>query len=168
MSLYRELIDNFKKQIHTLSTNTDYGVSRVVEYPNSCIVHTDTPNVPGLLALGVAATKWFLSNGNIAPHAPHLCVMSYDMQGDMCMELSITPIKGGISVLGSSGSAPVDVPDTLANSLTKQELIEVSILTTLLRNSDAMSALIDTRVNQTNRMISEARFIANQYLNHSK
>jgi hypothetical protein len=168
MGLYQELINNFKKQIYTLASDTDYGVARVVEYPNSCIVHTDTPNIPGLLALGVAATKWFLSNGDIAPSQPHYCIMTYDLQGSMCMELSITPIKGGICVLGAAGSAPVDMPDTLANTLTKQELVEVTVLTALIQKSDVMSQLMDTRANQTNRMIGEARFIANQYLNYTK
>lgn len=168
MSLYRELIDNFKKQIQTLTANPVYGVTKILEHPNSCVVYTDAPNVPGMLQLGVDVSKWFLSQGDIAPHAPHLCVMSYDMESNTCMELSITPIKGGICVLGKAGSPPVDVPDTLANTLTKQELVEMSILTALIQKSDAMSVLLDTRAGQTNRMISEARYIANQYLNHSK
>lgn len=168
MSLYRELIDNFKKQIRTLTANPVYGVTKILEHPNSCVVYTDAPNVPGMLQLGVDVSKWFLSNGDIAPSQPHYCIMSYDLQGSMAMELSITPIKGGICVLGAAGSAPVDVGDTLANTLTKQELVEVTIISALIQKSDVMPQLMDTRAGQTNRMIGEARFIANQYLNHSK
>jgi len=167
MSLYQELIDNFKKEIHTLSSNTDYGVARVVEYPNSCIVHTDTPNIPGLLALGAAATKWFLSNGDIAPHAPHLCVMSYDLQGTMCMELAITPIKGGISVLGDPPLVDVAV-EPLASTMTKREMVELTALSALIHKSEVLSTLTDMRANQTTRMVREAKYIANQYLNSNK
>lgn len=176
MSDYTNLVEAFQQYVKEATVKTK-TISVGSTAPNGIMVYTTGEATDDLLVFGDLASQWFSSQQQYRPLPKHSWVMSYCLVDKTWLKLLISEIVGSASVIGSltstgvsptAPSTPVDVCDTLANTLTKQELVEVTILTALIQKSDAMSQLMDTRAGQTNRMIGEARFIANQYLNHSK